>query len=81
MTNRQLACKMVAKGLNDLKQQIKEATVKSIAETGGKKHTTAGAADKVRDVACKLIDPWIVRMEKLMTPKAEKVTKEPAEAS
>lgn len=81
MTNRQIAAKMVAIGLKDLQEQLKIATIKSIAETGGKKHTTTGAADKVRGVAIKFIDPWIVRMEKLMTPKAEKATKEPAEAS
>jgi len=72
MTNRQIAAKLVAKGLADLKKQISEIHIKEIASAGGKHHTSHTAADKVRIIASKLIDPWVERMEKLNKPRAKK---------
>ena len=72
MTNRQIAAKMVANGLIDLKYKLKVTSCSDVAKAGDKHHTSQAAADKVRLMAEKFIDPWIARMVKSYTPRAEK---------
>lgn len=65
MTNRQIAAKLVAMGLADIKQQIKNYLINDIASVGGKQRISQATADKVRMAAVRFIDPWVKRMEKV----------------
>lgn len=77
MTNRQTAAKMVATGLQAMKDAIGAADRSVVAREAGKHHTSQKAADKVKDIARKFIDSWIERMTNTANPKPRKVNLPP----
>lgn len=81
MTNRQIAAKLVRNALIQGGVEINGLTLQAIAAAGGKHHTSKAAADKVKALANKFLDPWIARMEKVSTPKQPKEKTEEAASS
>lgn len=72
MTNRQVAAKLVHKYVQQLVTSVENTQNADLAELADKKRFTDEVAEKIKFQANKIIQPFLIRVSKIMTPRAEK---------